>query len=170
MIWRELNKENEKRMGNACSTSFIFLQNNDRWNQLLKFDIVSGSLSEVPRPIRGVRISGHYKKWLNSYVMFYRKQSALYFQVEGKKILLENSDCIMQFKREGHFNLFQIIAGEKTIFEHQYESLLYDSISEIDPDFNDEKEEDQDFYLFVFNVMNDNERRNRIYTNSTFPA
>jgi len=97
--------------------------------------------------------------------MFYKKQGAFYFQVEGKEIPLEANDCIIQFQRIGRFNLFQILMSEEIVFSHKYESLRYDELNKIDPDFNEDREEDQDFYLFIFNVMKDGGRRNRIYSN-----
>ena len=112
----------------------------------------------------GIRISGHYATINGTLVMFYRKNKSLYINVENNEICLDDDNNSLSYERKGGNILFSICRGRNIIYSVFYPSFRNDPINKEDFDFNSDKEEDYDFFLFVYNVVNSFERKNLVYT------
>jgi hypothetical protein len=145
-------------------SDFVILQNYEIWKEVMELDLSTLNYKMLERKDDRIKIRGHYKTLNNNLVMFYRKHGLLYFKVNDKEINLECEDIKIQFLRKGGNNKFIIKHNEKVIYHIRYPSYRFDRLNMVDPDFNADREEDQDFFLFVYNVIKDHARRKRIYT------
>jgi len=141
----------------------IFLQNNDVWLEMMQLNTITGNKKVIKRS-DSLKISGHYRKTNNDIVMLYRKDKYLYLNVKNKEILLEDKDIKLSFDKIGKNNEFIIYRGNDILYSSIYPSCCYDPVNMADFDFNADKEEDQDLFMFVYNVMQDKEWQKRIYT------
>lgn len=141
----------------------IFLQNQDIWLEMMQFNIITGEKKIIPH-INGQEIRGHYGKVNNCTVMFYKIDNVIYLDFKNKVIPMCAIDVKLIFERIGKNNKFILIKGNDILITEVYPSCAYDSVNRADFDFNDDKEEDQDFFLFVYNVMENIERQKLIYT------
>lgn len=142
----------------------ILLSNREQWKELMLYNLITSKKELISRTSDNIRIQGHYVRKDGDFVMFYKKSNKLHFQVEGKEYYLESDDCKVTFERMGRLNRFCIEISNNTVFSHTYRSWRYDPLNMVDIDFNEDMEENQDFYLFVYNVMQDKDWRKRIYS------
>ena len=145
------------------SGTVIFLQNQDVWLEMIEFNTLSGEVKVIKRSDE-LKISGHYGKINNEIVMLYKKDNSLYLNLKNKEIPLNDKNVSFSFERIGKNNKFSINSGSDILYSEIYPSCIYDPVNIADFDFNEDREEDQDFFLFVYNVMQDKERQKRLYT------
>jgi hypothetical protein len=149
----------------------IILQNSDLWKELMEYNLITGEKKIVLRSDSNFSIQGHFirrktgiLKHKDNYLMFYKKSNKLYFQIDGKQYCLQDNDCTLSIENKGKYNVFYIKISGKTVFSQEYLSPRYYPINLADFEFNEDREEEQDFYLFINNVMKDKERQERIYS------
>jgi len=144
------------------SESIIYLQNRDIWLEMMQLNIITGETKIIVRSDE-YEIGGYFGKVNNENVLFYRKDDGLFIKVNNQEIALYDENIKLSFERIGENIRFIIYQGNEVLYQVIYPSCIYDPINMIDPDFNSYREEDQDFFLFVYNVMQDKEWQNRIY-------
>ena len=145
------------------SEDLIILQNNDTWMEVMQLNTRTQDTKVLKRN-DGIKTSGHYTKINGDAVMFYRKGKSLYFNVKNNEICLDDNNISLSYKRRGDDIIFSIYRGNNAMYSISYSSFRNDPINKEDFDFNSDKEEDYDIFLFVYNVVNNPERRNMIYT------
>ena len=141
----------------------LILQNNDKWKEILAFNPSIGSKRKLVRNDNIVKVNGVYIIDNRGFVMFYRQKGKLFLNSCGKEYCLDDYNCNVYHERKGIVNEFRIEISGIPVFSQNYQSWRYDPLNQFDLDFNEDMEENQDFYLFVYNVMKNNERRQRIY-------
>lgn len=144
------------------SENIIFLQNNDIWLEVMQLNTITGDAKILKRTDE-YKISGHFGEVNNKIVMFYRKDKNLYLNLENREISLCDSTINLSFERIDKNNKFSINRGNDILYSVIYPSCIYDPLNIADFDFNSDREEDQDFFLFVYNVMQNKEWQSRIY-------
>jgi hypothetical protein len=138
----------------------ILLKNYEAWYQILELDLVTGKKQVFERQA-DVKIRGAYVERDQTLLLFYKKDGKLHFACGGRGVCLE--DCEITFERLGKDNRFRISLHGESFFEHTYPSWREDPLNKVDIDFNEDMEENQDFFLFIHNVMQDSEWAARIY-------
>jgi hypothetical protein len=144
--------------------NIIVLQNNEKWKEIMELDLSNLSNKLLERKDNKLQIRGHYIKIHNDLIMFYRKNELLYFNINNTEICLENVNLNLSFSREGRNNIFSIYNKDEIIYSISYQSYRFDRLNMLDPDFNEDQEENQDFFLFIHNVIKNPAWRKRIYT------
>lgn len=145
------------------SECIVFLKNQDVWLEVMEFNIITGDRN-ILKHTDEYKISGHFGKVNDEIVMFYKKDNSLYLNLKNKDISLYDKNVRLSFERIGKNNKFTINRGNDVLYSVIYPSCLYDPVNIVDFDFNDDREEDQDFFLFVYNVMQDKDWQRRIYS------
>lgn len=106
--------------------------------------------------------SGHYSKINGKIIVFYRIKEKLFLRVD--KVLFELDDAIeVRWKRLNDFNCFSLLRNGRQLLELIYKRPKINPSLEIDTVSSFVEEEDFDFCLFIYNVMNNSERKKRIY-------
>ncbi|KRF27660.1 hypothetical protein [Paenibacillus sp. Soil787] len=142
----------------------LLLENGQVWKEMMMFDPDTGEKNIIARPEPNVKIQGHYEQTNGYLILLYKKDNKLYFQADDEKICLSDTNCKITLVREDHHNHFSILQNENIVFTVTYTSWQYDELNLVDPSFNDDMEESQDIYLFMYNLMQDKERQQRIYS------
>jgi len=140
----------------------LFLQNNEVWMEVMQLNTASKDTIIFKRQ-DGIKISGHYAKINGNTLMFYRKDKSLYIYIGNKEICLDENVNLL-YERMGANITFSIYRDNDALFSITYPSFRNDPINMEDFDFNSEKEEDYDIFLFIYNVFNNPERKCIIYT------
>jgi hypothetical protein len=144
-------------------SNHIILQNNEKWKECIQLDPVTREKTIITRINEDdPKITGHYIRRDAGLLMIYRENGILTFSVNNREISLDDPNVSVSFIRAGHNNIFSIKHREQVFYQITYPSTLYDPLNRYD--FSCYEEEDRDFLLFVFNVMNDSRRKKSIYS------
>ncbi|MBS7531585.1 hypothetical protein IC619_013945 [Hazenella sp. IB182353] len=95
-------------------------------------------------------------------MMFYRRGDHLYIKVKEQEVCL-NDDIQISYKRRFTMIIFKIYRAGKKVYSVMYRSFRFDRLNLIDPDFTEDREEDQDLCLFIYNVCNDPRKMKLLY-------
>lgn len=145
------------------SKDLIFLQNNDAWMEVMQLNTKTKD-TKVLKRYDGIKTSGHYAIINGDAVMFYLKDKSLYINVKNNEICLDDNNIGLSYERRGEEITFSIYRSNNAVYSISYPSFRNHPINMEDFDFNSDKEEDYDIFLFVYNVVHNPERRNVIYT------
>ncbi|MCD4738513.1 MAG: hypothetical protein K8R89_04565 [Anaerolineae bacterium] len=148
----------------------ILLQSNDRFADLAKLDTSTGRVSwfsrQVDSTIASRPIRGHIAQLGGHTLCFYRKEKVLHFRVDDEDLELTEETQVELVHVRDAVNCITVLRHEVPLFAWTYQRPVIDPLLEYDPTpFIDE--EQFDFCLFVYNVANDPDRRERIYTEYT---
>lgn len=144
----------------------LLLMNYDLYKEMMLFDPQSGHYDVVERndsltqmPLHGsfIEVDG----WVT---MFYKHKDRLYFVGKGQTYDLHDPKCTVTFERIDTHNRFQVHVSGQDVYSHFYRSYQYDPLNMADITFDEDEEENQDFFLFVSQVMQDPARQQRIYS------
>lgn len=140
--------------------NFLILQNSNLFMERMRFNHATGEMQFFERPPDYI-FDGHYAKVNGEIAMLYRKGEKLYINTLRQEFCLD--DLRMTYERietqAGEQILFVIYKGDKKVYSVTYPSFRNDPVNKADIDFNDDREEDQDFCLFLYNVANNAERQ-----------
>ncbi|MBD1373682.1 hypothetical protein IC620_15150 [Hazenella sp. IB182357] len=98
-------------------------------------------------------------------MMLYARGEHLYVHVNNQELCL-NDDLLLSYKRRCMMITFSIYHKQKKVYSITYRSFRYDFLNMIDPDFTDDREEDQDICLFIYNMFKDPEWMRRFLINN----
>ncbi|SFT04883.1 hypothetical protein [Marininema halotolerans] len=141
----------------------IVLQNRDLWLEMMLLNTKTFE-TEIIKRRDNVKIRGHNAILKGNLLMLYRKRGRLYLNVNDKELCLEDNVNLLYMRRQDGDIQVSIQKDGETVFLIRYPSFRNDPVNQADFDFNSDKEEHYDFFLFVYNVMNDPERKGFIYT------
>lgn len=104
---------------------------------------------------------GHFATISGKQIFFFRQDDGLHLRIEGEDYPLLD-DVKVVLLTQGELNVLRVLKDEAILLDYSYPRPI------IDPPINDvlsplEEEEDYDFGLLIFNVMNDTARKKRIY-------
>lgn len=143
----------------------IILQSKDLYMEMPRFHLATGDL-EVFNRDPNVKNCGRYGTVNGERVMLYRRGEKLYINVNHQEICLHN-DLNMIYERvlepTGERILFNIYKAGENVYSVTDPSFRNDPINKADFDFDEDKEEDQDFCLFMYNIANSPERQRLLY-------
>ena len=142
----------------------ILLQSVDKFDEVAVLDVTVGQLTwyskqTVPdlasEPIRGhiAQLDGHT-------VILYREAEILRFRIDNDEFELTDNTRIELVRDDPH--ILTVYRNGEIAIKFAYTPPIIHPSLEVDPTPFVE-EEDFDFGLFVHNVVNDVDRRNRIY-------
>jgi hypothetical protein len=145
----------------------ILMQSLDKFDDLADLDINTGYISWFSRranpAVASRPIHGHIAQLHGRILCLYRRGGVLHFRVDGEDFELTKNTSV-NLERVRHDTNRIIVTQEGTLlFSWTYQRRVVFPPLELDPTPFVE-EEDFDFCLFVYNVANDPERRERIYT------
>lgn len=144
----------------------ILLESFDRFDDLIEFEPTTGQMvwlskRESPtlavRPIQGIvsRLDGHL-------VILFRENNVLYLWVDDLRVELTN-DAHVELK-VGSKNVLTIVRNELPIVRLEYEAYVADETDQwrmyLDPFV---QHDHFDFGLFLFNALNDFQKRDAVY-------
>jgi len=149
----------------------ILLQSNDRFDDLAKLDTSTGRVSWFSRQVVDLTIAsspirGHIAQLCGHTLCFYRKAKVLHFRVDDEDLELTEETQVELVRVRDAVNCITVLRNGVPLFTWTYHRPVIDPLLEYDPTPFIE-EEQFDFCLFVYNVMNDPDRRERIYTEYT---
>ena len=136
----------------------IFLRNNNLYREMMQYNPENGNI-EIIQQRDDTRISGFYSIINKEMFMLYKKGNNLLLRVNDEIIPLSDSSLRISFERIEKNNRVIIQHGSQEIFSSIYPSCIYDPVNMADIDFNCDREEDQDFLLFIKNMINSKERQ-----------
>ncbi|MBD1373665.1 hypothetical protein IC620_15060 [Hazenella sp. IB182357] len=99
-------------------------------------------------------------------ILFYRIGNCLYINVRNKEFFL-NDEIQLVFKRKLMLVTFKVFYKSKKVFSITYLSYQFFLLNLMDIDFTEDREEDQDICLFIYNVTNDPERLQFVCTDTS---
>ncbi|HRI56356.1 MAG TPA: hypothetical protein PK170_04585 [Anaerolineae bacterium] len=145
----------------------VLLESFDRFDDLIEFEPTTGQMvwlskRENPalafRPIQGVvsRLDGHL-------VILFRENHGLYLRVDDLRVELTN-DARVELEI-GSKNALFIVRNEVPLVRLEYEAYMADKTDQwrmyLDPFIQDDH---FDFGLFLFNTLNDLQKRDAVYS------
>lgn len=145
----------------------VLLESFDRFDDLIEFEPTTGQMvwlskRENPavavRPIQGIlsRLDGHL-------VILFRENHRLYLQVDDLRVELTN-DARVELEI-GSKNVLFIVRSELPLVRLEYEAYVADKTDQwrmyLDPFIQDDH---IDFGLFLYNTLNDLQKRDAVYT------
>ena len=145
----------------------ILLQSKDEFDSLAELDIPTGQLtwhSKQSSPdLARSPICGSISRAHGRITALYALDGNLHFWIDKEDVVLTD-DVVVEFKRlQNGSNHIRLVRDETILLDWIYERPVIEPPLEIDTTaFVDE--EDFDFGLFVFNVMNDIGRYTRLRT------
>lgn len=143
----------------------MLLQSKDEFDALMELDAITGShriLSRKQHPeITNTPVAGGYSVVDTIPACLYRRDNALYFRL-GEDECQITDDVESVLAREDGYSLFQLVRNGKLLVDFKYRSSPPEVPLRIDPTPFIE-EEDFDFLLFVHNVLEQADRRHRVY-------
>jgi len=138
---------------------YILIQSYELWNEMIKYFPEKGINIPIVRQKDETKISGYYSRINGDIIMLYKKRNSLYVKVKNSDISLSNEFLTVSFTRVRKNNEIVIRVDQDILFSLSYLSCIYDPVNIADQDFNNYKEEDQDFLLFLYNIIKDRERQ-----------
>jgi hypothetical protein len=124
-------------------------------------------LSRKQHPeIASMRLSGGYSIINGMIICLYRLDNALHFRLGEDEFKIADDATSILVHADG-YRLFQLVQNGNVLINYRYRSPIYKVSPNIDltPFI---EEEDFDFFLFVHNVLNQDDRRHRIYNQYAF--
>ena len=138
--------------------SSIFLHNRDLYHEMIQYDIGNGNKTILTYNDE-TKISGLYSRIDGELMMLYKKNNCLYLNVKNTEVSLLDNNLTVTLNRIGKNNEVSINLNKNKLFYLFYQSCIYDPVNSADPDFNSFKEDDQDFFLFLYNILQSKERQ-----------
>ncbi len=143
----------------------LIIHSHDRYRDFLQFDPATGAsrhlfLDDVPKLEE--KSCGHFAQINGHLMMLFRDDESLHLRIDRQDYVI--TDTTRVALERGRVNVLSIYQGENLVDKFSYEPYH--------PDLVDHwriywtpfiTKEDWDFGLYVFNVLNDTGRRNRIY-------
>ncbi len=147
----------------------ILLQSMEKYDELIEFDPISGVKRKISKKVQpdysGRAIQGSFSELGDHLIFLFRIDDNLHLIIDNKEVTLPVYIKVIRFEdiSDGTISL-KIIdnISNKVVSELKYQKPnIYPPLN-LDPTpFIDE--EDFDYGLFLSNVLNDINRRNRIY-------
>lgn len=141
----------------------LILSNNKIWKEMMLFDPLTENKTIIQRTENRCETNGSFEYINKRLVMLYRYKEKLYLALGELTLCLTGGKYRANFLRKDQDIYFSVVQSNDILFEEKYRSFRYDPLNLIDPSFNDYEEENQDFYLFVYNVMQDEDRQAGLY-------
>lgn len=142
----------------------MLLQSADNFNEVIELNPISQGIiqySKQDNPELGVRFIEGFFATIDSHMVFlYRYKGFLYLKINGNIFKLDKDVSIDLIK--GSVNTLIIRQNGLPIFNWTYRLPKVEPMTSFNPTPFIE-EEDFDFGLFVCNVLNDSERKERIF-------
>lgn len=157
----------------------VLIRNHRKATELATLDPKTGNMkfyTEKDNPeLATLPIKGHYSLIAGQILCFYKYDNKFFFRIDDKTIELDNDTHVELFKRAKYkifqkyrilqkYRIFQICKKNEIILNFEYLPEKIDPPLELDFISSFVEEEDFDLCLYVRNVANDPERRDRIYT------
>lgn len=144
----------------------VLLESFDRFDDLIEFEPTTGQmvwLSKHESPTVAVRpIQGIVSRLDDHLVILFRENNVLYLWVDDLRVELTNATHVEL--EVGSNNVLTIERNEMPIVRLEYEAYVADETDQwrmyLDPFV---QEDHLDFGLFLFNALNDPEKRNTVY-------
>jgi hypothetical protein len=142
----------------------MFLQSMDNYDITADFDPSDGSLREMKKSqssnTAAGKISGSYARLNGNLITIYRNGENLHVSFDSNDV--EIRDSVKIFLDRGDLNVISLVENGIPILSFSYKSPLHD-LPEDQFDVSFSEKEDFDFGLFLYNVISNPERRDRIY-------
>jgi len=145
----------------------IILQSQDNFNEIAFLDLASGTVSIAQKTERKLKTNGYYNVHEGHVVGFFRLDENLYFVFDKQIIQFQENDNVFIESLPNSRCLFSIQRGQENIFTWEYECRqIMPPISAfqiVNPMIS---EEDFDIFTFIYNVVNNKDRKERIFRRS----
>jgi len=141
----------------------------EKFDDLIEYDPVTSKKRKISKKVQpayiGQAIQGSFSELGKHLVFLFRIDETLHLVIDNEHIVLDNNIRIIRVSDKSDetitFMIIDIFSNE-TIIEIKYQKPNIYPALEFDPTpFVDE--EDFDYGLFLSNVLNDVDRRNRVY-------
>jgi hypothetical protein len=144
----------------------ILLQSKDRFDSLAELDVTTGAVSWISRSgvgeVAWEEIYGSFSCLAGRLVMLYRLEGVLRLRIDELTFLLTGIHSLDRMLLGENMARLTLFEGDTSIFSMTYRRPEVFPPLALDPTPFVE-EEDFDFGLFLYNVLNDPGRRARIY-------
>jgi len=141
----------------------MFLINKDIYDKVLMLDLSNKSIKEISRKKLNSDIveSGFYSHLSNKTIGLYRNNNSIYF-FENKFTIQITSDITAEFEAFRRRRILKILSNNEIVYRIKYK--VKNSIEDEDfTPFIDE--EDFDFGLFIYNIINSTDRQKKFIVN-----
>jgi hypothetical protein len=148
-------------------SNIIELANNNLYAEIMELDLATMQKRILDRKDSKQKISGHYVRKGDDLILLYRnnwKDGVLYFNVNDREISLDDPDVSVSFIRRDTNNIFTVINKDEVFYQITYPSYRFDPVNMADFEFDDWHELYQDFFLFLYYLMQQPDKKNTIYT------
>jgi hypothetical protein len=142
----------------------ISLQSRDEFNIIAFLDLVSGTFSIKPKPEKMAETNGFFSIHNGDVVSFFRFGEKMFIRVNEKTTDFQENDKIFIESLLNNHCVFSIQRGQEIIFTWNYKiNPIIPPISAFRMVNPMASEEDFDIFIFMRNVINDIERRKRVF-------
>lgn len=145
----------------------IILITQENYQQLVELDTASGDYRFLERSVEDSqpKIQGMFANLGGHNLFFYRNNGVLFLRVDGTVVNLNNKVAISLDSSDEQHRRLVIVENGKQVVSLQYDRPLTDPPLSLDPT-PFVSEEDFDFGLYLYNVVNDLGRRSRVFPDS----
>lgn len=146
----------------------IVLQSQDNYNEIAVLDLDTGNITVFSKrdqlDLSSSPTNGYFSIMGGRMVCFFRSDEQLMVKIDDQTIGLRDEDTVLLEPVQGNWNRFRILRDKETLFSWVYERPeIYPSIN-FSQFFNPLiADEDFDICLFIYNVMNDPGRKERVF-------
>ena len=148
----------------------IILQSTDRFDSISALDADTGRISWFSRSedstLPSGPVQGHIAELQQRTLCLYRREGSLHFRVDDEDFELTEETSVRLVRENEATNAIMLFRGEDLLFSWTYQRPAIDPPLKYDP-IPFIEEEDFDFCLFVYNVANNPDRKERIYTETS---
>ena len=146
----------------------ILLQSHDAYNEIAFLNLDTGAFSTHSKDEfekQRFQSQGHFSvQDDNAVVCFFRVGGSLYFRLDQTTIQFQNNDRIMLEPLPDDRYLFSIERNNEIVFSWEYQRAeIYPPISAFQIINPLASEEDFDIFIFIQNVINNVERKKRVF-------
>ena len=142
----------------------VILESQDKFSEIAILDVASGTFEITQKPEKKIETNGYYSNYDGSLVTFFRLNQNLYFGVDKQIIQFKENDRVSISPLSNGHSQFSIWRDKENIFNYEYESHhITPPISAfqiVNPIIG---EEEFNIFLFVYNAINDKERKERVF-------
>jgi hypothetical protein len=142
----------------------VILQSQEKFNEIALLDFATGNFEITQKTEKEVKITGYYSHPDGTFIWFFRLDEDLYFGVDKQIIKFQEGDSVSIESLSNNRYRFSVHRDHEDIFEHEYQGyqssppiLAFQIVNPMS------SEEDFDIFLFINNVMNNEERRQRVF-------
>ncbi len=141
------------------------VDSHDHFDDVATFDPATGRLEEFHRADRGALppgpLHGHYSRLSGILAVFYRNDGFLWLRVGREARNLDREGCEVRWQNVDGSSSLQLFDRRGLVTSVEYRPGTWDGSTDPTPFA---ESEDWDFGLFVTNVLADDARRARMYT------